>query len=1276
MSRPLHVVSTLLFVLSTGALSAQAEFDVPVRINMGGPEVVDAAGNTWLGDGGGPGDALNIRPDDAGGTNTIPGWCTPTPFSIENVGFAADDPVAQCFQSIRWDNGADASNYVIELGIPNGQYVVNMYFCEACCDNRHFQIEIQGEVLEEDVHRAYYADAFHDVGKLEFEGITVDDGVLRIALLPCPQCPPLDGAPANDINAILSAFEVLPDAPCEPADAPLGFSCSYDAGTNRVTGNWEALPGAETYRILRDDVVLIPELPAAITSFVDADPPAGGAGATYTLEALDGDAVMASCRCTISTRACPGRLVCDADAETGEVSLSWNGAVGVDVVSYDIVANGVNIGNIGGDETTFVDTPADRTITYQVIPVTDPPGECRTLSCTVENQSILFETPFRVNAGGPEITDSFGRVWLGDQGLALDPLSIRPDDNGGLNVIEAWCNPSPDTVSAWGFDPAFPSDVDLFRSIRWDPGADASNFDIVIPIANGDYDITLYFCEACCPHRHFKIALQGEVVVEDVSQAAYANGPHEVGRYEFKNIPVDDRLLRISLLPCPECECPECVPPTVIDINAILTAFEVVESGGDPCAEEGFRLCTSEFAIEIDDGGEVVGAWDPPLCVDPVGYQILKNGELLHELDANTLTFSDTLTERVGVYELVTLLPEGDDPCPVGIASVLRDEIPFEVPLRINMGGPAATDSLGRLWLGDPGRGVVALGIRPDDIGGINVLSAAQWCGANAVSQRDSMASLGLDPSDAADLSIFHSIRYDTGDDDGDGLAGATDDPDGGDIDFHMEIPVPNGEYSLGMYFTECCCARHINIYVQGELVLADAHPQLWSPSGRFARVGYQVFDEVVVEDGLLRIHLEPCQFCPGGGDLNPLISALEVLPIDESSSRCPHDLTCSISFDGIVTGSWAAPQFLDIESYDLVRDGEVIDSLPGDATEFTDEPDCRRVSIYEIVPVSADPEFSCEGLNLTCSVVVDITCPFIGDTRINMGGPTATDSQGRIWIGDEGAALDPLDIRVDDVGGTNAVINWAIGGLRPESLADVDLDPASPADHSLISTIRWDPADGINWEMEIPVEDGVYTVEMWFCENFHNPPTVRQFGLMIEGNSISPKFSTTDYSPDNPVTGWAGLVTFEDVEVEDGALSISFPECDPVKDCPDATDRNAILNLLRFFPEDDGGGNDDPKFVRGDSNSSGTIDLTDGIRTLNFLFTGGPEPTCLDAADSSDDGVLGINDAIQVFSYLFTGGGAPKDPGPTTAVYPATDCGVDPTDDDLGCAVMSTTCQ
>ncbi len=46
-----------------------------------------------------------------------------------------------------------------------------------------------------------------------------------------------------------------------------------------------------------------------------------------------------------------------------------------------------------------------------------------------------------------------------------------------------------------------------------------------------------------------------------------------------------------------------------------------------------------------------------------------------------------------------------------------------------------------------------------------------------------------------------------------------------------------------------------------------------------------------------------------------------------------------------------------------------------------------------------------------------------------------------------------------------------------------------------------------------------------------------------------------------------------------------------------------------------------DVAFRRGDVNADGTLDLTDGIFTLSFLFAGGGLPPCLSAADADDNG-------------------------------------------------------
>jgi hypothetical protein len=81
------------------------------------------------------------------------------------------------------------------------------------------------------------------------------------------------------------------------------------------------------------------------------------------------------------------------------------------------------------------------------------------------------------------------------------------------------------------------------------------------------------------------------------------------------------------------------------------------------------------------------------------------------------------------------------------------------------------------------------------------------------------------------------------------------------------------------------------------------------------------------------------------------------------------------------------------------------------------------------------------------------------------------------------------------------------------------------------------------------------------------------------------------------------------------------------------------------------------PRFVRGDADGSGAINITDGIFDLNFLFLGGPDPLCKDAADADDSGAINITDGIYILNFLFLGGGDPLPP------YPG--CGPDPTADD-----------
>lgn len=83
--------------------------------------------------------------------------------------------------------------------------------------------------------------------------------------------------------------------------------------------------------------------------------------------------------------------------------------------------------------------------------------------------------------------------------------------------------------------------------------------------------------------------------------------------------------------------------------------------------------------------------------------------------------------------------------------------------------------------------------------------------------------------------------------------------------------------------------------------------------------------------------------------------------------------------------------------------------------------------------------------------------------------------------------------------------------------------------------------------------------------------------------------------------------------------------------------------------------------FRRGDVNLDSSVDISDGIFVLNFLFSGGEDIACEDSADVDDGGDIDITDAVALFTFLFGGAGGAKG-------LENSECDVDPTDDFLTC--------
>lgn len=66
-------------------------------------------------------------------------------------------------------------------------------------------------------------------------------------------------------------------------------------------------------------------------------------------------------------------------------------------------------------------------------------------------------------------------------------------------------------------------------------------------------------------------------------------------------------------------------------------------------------------------------------------------------------------------------------------------------------------------------------------------------------------------------------------------------------------------------------------------------------------------------------------------------------------------------------------------------------------------------------------------------------------------------------------------------------------------------------------------------------------------------------------------------------------------------------------------------------------------------------MDISDGLCVLAFLFDGGSDFRCREAADANNDGKLDCSDSIVILGYLFVGTRPPVEPGP-----PPLPCGPD----------------
>ena len=63
---------------------------------------------------------------------------------------------------------------------------------------------------------------------------------------------------------------------------------------------------------------------------------------------------------------------------------------------------------------------------------------------------------------------------------------------------------------------------------------------------------------------------------------------------------------------------------------------------------------------------------------------------------------------------------------------------------------------------------------------------------------------------------------------------------------------------------------------------------------------------------------------------------------------------------------------------------------------------------------------------------------------------------------------------------------------------------------------------------------------------------------------------------------------------------------------------------------------------VCGDADGSGSVDISDAVQLISYIFAGGPAPYPLTSGDANCDAAVDISDAVYLITYIFAGGPAP----------------------------------
>lgn len=421
-----------------------------------------------------------------------------------------------------------------------------------------------------------------------------------------------------------------------------------------------------------------------------------------------------------------------------------------------------------------------------------------------------------------------------------------------------------------------------------------------------------------------------------------------------------------------------------------------------------------------------------------------------------------------------------------------------------------------------------------------------------------------------------------------------------------------------------------------------------------------------------------------------------EVLVVSPSAPAV-EDLTC----DGDRI-EWTNPVPLD--AVVVLRDGEEIARLPGDATSYLDGERPDRMTLYTViaelegfrspeihcvaggtwilevgdvhVPVDAElffvPVFGTTSTtthNFDTHVDIDQTAfEYIQDVEIALVG-TQTHPEPEIFrmgVGARGVpsvgmiydALPPVQPeKLLRSGLRQLIINLPFRPRRP--LVDGEVFPVTP----LTGTFGVDPGTGVRSQKpDLLLAGNVYVGSA-------GPDGIRDLEAVVAAPEGAGAGGAKGEAADIVLT-WTGRRAYDAVRIQRNGETIA----ELAGDAREFVDGGVSQGLFTYKVAGMVGGHSSlpasafvstfspaGAFLRGDANGDDRVNLGDAVSTLEFLFRGGEGPSCEDAADADDDGRLALTDAVITLHFLFLGDRVLPAPGVRYPWY-------DPTPDALAC--------